>query len=259
MRRRLIVLRAGDDSLHSSWGSGDWQLIHTYYGDHPPPDSIPIKGGKWDGIYQLFKQQPDLLKLYDTIWLPDDDIQTNARDIETLFSLHEKYHLQLSQPALTHDSHYSHFCLLQNKHFILRYSNFVEIMMPCFSAGLLRRALSWFEDNPTGYMLDKIWHRLADPPLYAAAVIDQIAMRHIRKVDHGSLNKAAHHLEKIQHLLPPRKQRRPIFYGGILRDNRKIDSARKMARFFLYALPSSWKQIRYQLTLKPDLSKIEPH
>ena len=78
--RNLVVVRAGDTSLHPGWGAGEagcgFDLFVSYFGDDPAAYRAPCenrcdqKGGKWDGIHALFAKRPDLLQLYDYVWSP---------------------------------------------------------------------------------------------------------------------------------------------------------------------------------------------
>ena len=283
--KRLVIVRGGRQSLHYDWGEGDFDLINASYEENVKKSAqdktVFIKGGKWDGLYRLFQNQPHLLDDYEMVWLPDDDIKTNAGDIDRLFDYHGQYRLALSQASLSADSYYSHFCVLRQPHFFMRYSNFVEIMMPCFSTSLLKTALPFFKDNPTGYFLDKIWHRLIDKPYLKTAIFDCLSMRHTRLVDKGSLKKTYPHSQAIKSLLPSRRNRRPLFYAGILADGRKINNRYHMAwRMACHmAQPSfngeptnhcnpynhpnlpqyqTFHQIRYQLTNRLNLNPIPP-
>ncbi len=276
----LVVVRAGDRSLHETWLKPEkYDVIVAYYGDDKNKwqrdeiTRLEVKGGKWDGLYRVISAHPELLDKYRAIWLPDDDIEATPEAVEKMFSLHERYDLKLSQPTLTPDSYFSHFCLLHNPSFRLRYSNFIEIMMPCMSSDLLRRALPYFENNKTGNMLDKVWHRLTAHPAYASAILDEAQMRHTQPVDQGALDKSsrAQDIEPLAHLLPKRSQRRPLLYGGILVNGEKITGERSVAwpmfcgwhkikRQIRYAprnpLALLLKQTRYQLTRRADLTPL---
>jgi len=95
-RRRLVVVRAGDSSLHPTWLQGpdspEFDLVVSYYGDDPAryrsdvENRIDHKGGKWDGLAALFASRPDLLDSYDYFWLPDDDIAADTRTINGIFA-----------------------------------------------------------------------------------------------------------------------------------------------------------------------------
>ena len=277
-KKRLVVVRGGAHSCHYQWmdGACDFDLINASYEENVKKSKhdkvIFIKGGKWDGLYRLFQSQPHLLDDYEMVWLPDDDIKTNASAINRMFDLHKHYELALSQPSLSHNSFVLHIALMRNPLFLLRYSDFIEIMMPCFSTSLLRAALPLFKDNRTGQFLDWIWHRFLPEPRYKAAIFDCVAMRHSRAVGSSSLDKSHRFADgaKILSYLenPPYKSEphrgkphrgephrgephksallknlpnrlpRPIFYAGILADGKVITSSKRMAHLvFLGFLP----------------------
>jgi len=150
-RRRLVVVRAGDSSLHPTWLQGpdspEFDLVVSYYGDDAAryrsqvENRIDRKGGKWDGLAALFASRPDLLDAYDYFWLPDDDIAADTRTINGIFDAMAANALELAQPSLTLDSYYTYITYLRCRGFALRYSTAIEIMAPCLSSGLLRRVL----------------------------------------------------------------------------------------------------------------------
>lgn len=190
-RRNLVVVRAGKNSLHPRWLESahvrNWDLIVSLFDpqakfDHGDDIEIVTRpGGKWDGLYYLF-QNSDLLERYDYIWLPDDDIDTDAPSIDAIFNNMKKFNLDIAQPSLTRDSFYTHFLCLSCLGFYLRYTNFVEIMVPCLRASVLKTVLNDFEDNMSGFGLDYIWCRLTENGFQKSAIIDQVQVRHTRPI-----------------------------------------------------------------------------
>jgi hypothetical protein len=200
LSRRLVVVRAGDTSLHPHWLDGSeaatFDLAVCYYGDNPQAYAdcmvrYAVKGGKWDGLHAFFAANPRLLAQYDFIWLPDDDIAATTASINRLFDLTEKHALDLTQPSLTWDSYYSHFITLHNPRFELRWTNFVEIMAPVFSTDFLRRILPVFAGRRFGTGLDYVWSRWMPDPYCRTAIIDSAAVRHTRPVGKGNLSLGA--------------------------------------------------------------------
>lgn len=196
MVKRLIVVRAGANSLHRAWhpkeGKADFRIAVSYYGDgeyQPQNDEFVhyYKGGKWEGIFDLFMRNPHFLTEYSHIWLPDDDLATNAEDISKLFEIAENYALAVCQPSLTWNSFYSHFITLNNTRFLLRYTNFVEVMAPLLTAETLRRVLPLFEGLRFGWGLDYIWTRVMEDPRERSAIVDAVAVEHLRAGKTGSL------------------------------------------------------------------------
>ena len=192
MREFLVIVRAGDRSLHPHWLQGAesrrWDLVVNYYGDNPTlyrdPGITRIdgKGPKWPALHSLLTENPNLVENYRYIWLPDDDLMASAAAIARLFEICEARGLEAAQPALTWDSHISHAITLRTAGNLLRYTNFVEIMAPCLSRDMLRRALPLFARNQSGWGLDLAWHRLAERKERGLAIIDAVTVRHTRPV-----------------------------------------------------------------------------
>lgn len=199
-RRNLVVLRAGDASLHEQWLSGwlprTWDLVISYFGDDPDRyraedvTRIDRKGPKWPALHRVLTVDlADVLDRYDYVWLPDDDLACDTDAINALFEYTACYRLSLAQPALTEDSYFTHEITLVDRRFDLRYTNFVEIMAPCFSREFLQRCLPTFDTTQTGWGLDFHWPRLAPDPS-ALAIIDAVTVRHTRPVGGPNLTAA---------------------------------------------------------------------
>lgn len=159
-RRHLVLVRAGEKSLHRQWLEGaearSWDLIVSWYGDEPylpVADELVInrKGGKWDIIHAHLIEMPELLDRYEYFWLPDDDIATDGATIDAMFAMMEREQLQLGQPALTVDSYFSFPHTLASPSFRLRYTTCIEVMVPCLSRPVLRRTLPIFPDTKSGF------------------------------------------------------------------------------------------------------------
>jgi hypothetical protein len=191
-RRNLVIVRAGNGSLHPEWlkrdGARNWDIVVNYFGDDPDlykeTDVIRIdsKGPKWPALQQLIQSNPKFISDYDYIWLPDDDLLATKADINSLFDLVKSYGLEVAQPALTWDSYYSHITTLRNNMTKIRFTNYVEVMAPCFCSTMLRKALPLFNLNLSGWGLDYLWTALAENPLSGIAIIDQVTVRHTRPV-----------------------------------------------------------------------------
>lgn len=190
--RNLVIVRAGDKSLHRGWGAGDpgcgFDLIVSYFGSDPSAFRLPhenrvdYKGGKWDGIHALLSQQPELLDRYRYVWLPDDDLEADRATIEAMFSNMRRLDLQVAQPALTLDSYYSHLPFLRCRSFEFRLIDRIELMAPCMSAGVVAKMLPLFRGSMSGFGLDYLWTRLAEDNHGTSAVFDALPVRHTRPV-----------------------------------------------------------------------------
>lgn len=191
-RRNLVIVRAGDASLHPRWLQGaegrSWDLLVNYFGDDPDKyrdqDVIRIdgKGPKWPALKEVIEANRDLVDRYDYIWLPDDDIDCRGSDIDRMFEIARTYKLALCQPALSLESYFSWGVTLKTMFTRLRYTNFVEIMVPCFDHDFLLRCLPSMGDNLSGFGLDFLWpHMLASEP-DRIAIIDAVSVTHTRPV-----------------------------------------------------------------------------
>jgi hypothetical protein len=192
MRDNLVIVRAGDRSLHPHWlkgaGERNWDLVVNYFGDDPERwreadvRRIDGKGPKWPALHDLLSAHPDLARGYRHVWLPDDDLMADKASINRLFDICAAHHLEVAQPALSWDSYISHAITLRTAGNTLRYTNFVEIMAPCISADMLARALPLFGENQSGWGLDLAWRTLAERPERGIAIIDAVTVRHTRSV-----------------------------------------------------------------------------
>jgi hypothetical protein len=192
MRRDLVIVRAGDDSLHPSWlrgpGERSWDLVVNYFGDDPDrfrePDCVRIdsKGPKWPALQAFLRSHADLLGRYEYVWLPDDDIDCRTRDINRLFAAMRRHRLLLAQPALTPQSHFSWAATLRHPLARLRYTNFVEIMVPCFEREFLMRLVPTMGATLSGWGLDFVWPTMAGADADRVAIIDTVAVTHTRPI-----------------------------------------------------------------------------
>ena len=72
------------------------------------------------------------------VYVPDDDIIQLSTSISDMFDIQETYGLELAQPTLcsaveSYTVHVNDFTLWKEATTVLRYGNFVEIMVPLFS------------------------------------------------------------------------------------------------------------------------------
>jgi Protein of unknown function (DUF707) len=189
-RRNLVVVRAGDKSLHPYWLRGDggrnWDLVVSYFGDDPgvyrDGDAVRIdaKGPKWLGLHALFEQHPELVKNYDYIFLPDDDLMMAKAEISRLFDICRAYGLEAAHPALTWNSHFSHLIALRNAATCLRFTNFLELMAPCLSAALLEESRGYFGKTLSGWGLERVWAKRTGKT--GMAIVDEVTVFHPRPI-----------------------------------------------------------------------------
>lgn len=188
--RNLVILRAGDCSLHPQWLAGErrtFDLFVSYYGDQPDLHRASCdryerrKGPKWSCIADLLREQPELIDGYDAVWFPDDDLAVDTDAINRMFALFHGLGLGLAQPALAAGSYHTWAFLLQRPEHLLRYSEFVEVMAPIFTLPALRICLPSFSESRSGWGLDWVWpHLLADRQTFPIGVIDATPVLHTR-------------------------------------------------------------------------------
>ena len=188
-KRFLVIVRAGDRSLHPMWTRSEqtrnWDLLVSYYGDDPTRYASPgerridDRGSKWAGLHALLTRET-FWRDYDYLWLPDDDLAAHEDAINFMFDVVAGSGLMLAQPALSWVSFFSHDLTLRSPSFRLRYTNFVEIMAPCFGREFLATCLPTFAENRSGWGLDYLWPRLLPAGQRLCAIIDAVEITHTR-------------------------------------------------------------------------------
>lgn len=241
MKKNLVVVRAGANSLHGRWSEipyaeRNFDLLVSFYSEaafasfepEPGVKAVIIKGGKWDGLYGTLMGLD--LGEYTYFWLPDDDLDISAQDVNALFASMKSRSLRIAQPSLTAESYFSHFIFSQCPGFAVRYTNYVEIMAPCMHRDVLRIALPFFQGTMSGYGLDYIWCRWAEVGAFRAAILDEIAMHHTRPVgknlkeamaDAGNAS-AEEEEATLKQEFGLSERTVPIVFAGVLSDGQPI-------------------------------------
>lgn len=195
-------MRAGDKSFHPNWlqneGAGRlWDMHISYYGAEadPYPDrpaDVTVtreQGTKFPGLAECLRKLGPRLDRYAYIGLPDDDLIADCRIWNRAFEIMLKYRPALAQPALDRRSFYAYPILLQRPKYILRWTNFVELMTPIFSRQALAEALPDFERSKSGWGMDYYWAHLFDAPKHTMAILDGAPVLHTRDNGIGPLYK----------------------------------------------------------------------
>jgi hypothetical protein len=161
--RNLVVLRANEQSLHTSWPPDiqerdrSWDLCISYYGKpetFPPQDCAEFaclqhRQRKFMALKNLM-HKGSVLWNYDYMMFPDDDLQMKWSDLNIMFNLCHEYQLQLAQPSLDPDSVINYENSKQKPEFLLRFVTMVEVMAPIFSNQALRSCIHTFDLNQSG-------------------------------------------------------------------------------------------------------------
>ncbi|HON58959.1 MAG TPA: DUF707 domain-containing protein [Smithella sp.] len=192
--RNLIISAVGDHSFHKEWISGepDFDLVLIYYGNDDEIftgyrkdalTAIRQKGQKFPLTGAFLQNNLALIEQYEYIWLPDDDISISTDRLNKLFKIAKEYDLSICQPSVMSANHeVSHLITSPVKNVKLRFTNFVEIMMPLFRTTTLLSLCDDFSLSESGWGLDASWsHRLNDPK-NKIAIIDEISALHTRPV-----------------------------------------------------------------------------
>ncbi len=291
MNKSLVVVRAGSKSLHNRWleiprEDRNYDLLISYFSDEayakfvpePGVDAVLVKGGKWDGLYKTLSDRD--LDQYEYYWLPDDDLDISAQDVNALFEAMRFYGLRIAQPSLSPNSYFSHFVFSQCPGFVLRYTNYIEIMAPCMHRDILKKALPLFQNTMSGFGLDYIWCRWAEAGAFRTAILDEIAMHHTRPVgknlkaamaETGNLSSEEEEAV-LKEMFDLSRRTVPVIFAGILQGGQpvsgRIQLGWRMCRGWLSMMSSFrdagearagiLKIARRQLIKPLDMTTISP-
>lgn len=191
-KKYCVVVRIGDPSksLHKTWTDDNqtrtWDIIGSFYSKPifsviSEFDAIVYQTGhKWPAIHNLYKS--GWFEKYDYIWFADYDIATTCNDINNLFAICDVMKLSLAQPSLTHDSFFSHEITRTVPNTFLRFTRFVEMMMPVFSQSSLSICADEMQHCAIGWGMDHVWPKLLGYPERGIAIIDSITMKHTQPI-----------------------------------------------------------------------------
>ncbi len=159
-RANLVAIRAGAQSLHRTWQlpyERTWDLATLVYDstllEEHQTESSTVPGDavedsrahpfKFHGLKAFFAEDP-IRQQYKNVFFPDDDLIIDPSAIDSLFEVFTGSGAAFGQPALTWNSHHSHFITLQNRAFHYRHTNFSEVMCPLMTGRFLRSVLHTF-------------------------------------------------------------------------------------------------------------------
>lgn len=194
-KKWCVISAVGKDSFHHKWISENPRfdlhlIVYDNSYDEYKNDAKLIsqsKGYKFQLVYQHLMSNPGIINEYDYFYIPDDDIYINTENIHRLFEYMIEYGLAIAQPALSH-SYYTFPHTLRQPNSIIRFTNFVEIMQPCFSKDALKKVLFTFNENESGWSIDYHWGELIDYHKYNMAIIDDIISVHTRSIQSNNAN-----------------------------------------------------------------------
>ena len=249
-RRALVVVRAGDASLHTEWlrggtpASRNWDLHLSYYGDRvfpfaDRPADVTLsfeKGTKSAGTVACLDKLGSRVAAYDWVWLPDDDLMADMPTLNRFFEIVREFDLDLAQPALGAGSYISHDITVQRPHMKLRFTTFVEIMAPCFSKHALELCRAYLGATVSSWGPDHLFPRLLGYPERKMAIVDETPVVHSRPVMNGPNTGLASafginpHQELADFLRDHGLARRFDTWAGIDRDGRLVTDLAEIDR-----------------------------
>ena len=192
-RKNLVIAAVGDQSLHPYWipkKQSSYDLFLINYGKKSYESDakyyLEEKGSKFNLINKAIEKYPEILD-YNFFWMPDDDIYIENKDIDRLFNYMRNYDLWIGQPSII--GWFGLAMTLNNPSCFLRYTNYVEIMCPCFSKFALDLCKKTFELNKTGYGIDALWNVILSHPTNKLSIIDDVIAMHTREVGGGDMYK----------------------------------------------------------------------
>jgi len=199
----LLIVRAGDDSLHPNWlnppGERLWDLHISYFGKRENPFGA-LRAGvsfsrevgpKFIGLADCFDKHPEFLDRYNYIGLADDDLDADSNCWNTAFSTLDRLGAALGQPSLDWGSFYYHDIVLRRPQFEYRVTDFVEMMAPLVRTDFLREIIPTFRYNQCSIGLDHLWRMKANKEGKLLVIVDSCSMLHTRRMEGGTQYKVA--------------------------------------------------------------------
>lgn len=222
-KKNAVFVPVGKDSLHRQLlkGDADFDLhLLIYDGSYNKfcndSDFVACDAGyKMDMIYRYLHRHPELFEKYEYFFLLDDDIVISTEDVNRLFSMMRKYQLKIAQPSLVM-SYYTYKHTAFHPFYILRYTNFVEMMMPCFSRDALKAVLPTFEQKIRWCGIEMHWPVLVGSNHKDMAIVDAVSAKHTRPVQ--SWNSLSQ-LQQENYLKKHNLSWSIEMYGGLPLDN----------------------------------------
>lgn len=222
-KKNAVFVPVGKDSLHRQLlkGDADFDLhLLIYDGSYNKfcndSDFVACDAGyKMDMIYRYLHRHPELFEKYEYFFLLDDDILISTEDVNRLFSMMREYQLKIAQPSLVM-SYYTYKHTAFHPFYILRYTNFVEMMMPCFSRDALKAVLPTFEKEIRWCGIEMHWPALVGSNHKDMAIVDAVSAKHTRPVQ--SWNSLSQ-LQQENYLKKHNLSWSIEMYGGLPLDN----------------------------------------
>ncbi|MFN8625050.1 MAG: DUF707 domain-containing protein [Candidatus Binatia bacterium] len=133
---------------------------------------------KWRTIDVLLERLA--IDRYDYCIFPDDDLEYGKDFVPRFLTLLDTHEIALAQPALTPDSYHTYDISVRREDAVLRLTNFVEIMIPCFRRDCLQRLRRTLDaaTSPMGYGFDLHWPYACADAGFRMAIVDDTPVAH---------------------------------------------------------------------------------
>lgn len=283
-KKNLVIAAVGDASYHQHWlqdNDKEFDLMLIYF--DATPDKYQADADYYlqqQGLFKLenislaIRHFQDIVKNYDAVCLPDDDLIMTAGQINQLFRIFHSYDLNLAQPAIT-GGVFLKQAFKQQSRYILRYVNWIDIMCPVFKTGILLDLLWTFNLNRSGWGVSLPWTKLL--AYKKIAVIDSVGVFHGAKkwldepqrkyylrLDAVEINPRTE-LDKIINDFQIPTPHRVIEYEKIIDPqapalNIRLKKIRQEFHFLLYNRKTYWTHIKDNILIdnkKNFLARIE--
>lgn len=163
--KNVIFTSCGDRSnCHEIWfdSNKNFDSICVYYGNNEKmfekynnkfDITLKRKGSKFQNFFYCYRNS-SLLNNYDRIFILDDDIIINTKEINNMFKFSEKYDLEICQPCFSRSSKISHKVTKKHRFSIGRYTNFIEVNVPLMTKKSVQNLNSVYSDKLIGWGID---------------------------------------------------------------------------------------------------------
>ena len=195
MRKNLLIVRAGDASLHPRWLEGgrprNFDLLVSYFGATPDLFSKDgeyyhvMTGPRWPAHHAICSRNAALLANYQHVGFACDDLEATTDTWNQAFQFCDWYELDLAQPAI--EGHVMREITKPEAGCLLRYVSYVELMCPVFSRRALMRLQDTFAESVSGWGLPFVWSLRLPYPEFKMAIIDSVRVVHTSPVREGTL------------------------------------------------------------------------
>lgn len=185
-KKYCLISTVGKHSVHHQWISKEHQSfdIHLIVYDDSyqsyKNDSKYVteaKGYKLKAVYDYLVKNSEIIQYYDYFFIPDEDLLMDCISINRLFVSMEEFCLDIAQPVLYKSFNGSnHTQAFYDS--IIRYTNFVDKRLPCFSKKALKKVLFTFNEKETCIGVDYHWGKVINCEKHNMAIIGGVKAFH---------------------------------------------------------------------------------